>query len=50
MLVYVKKNGDENDKSWLFLKTLIQMPYEVVSEKDSKDVIDEIIGAKNLYY
>lgn len=50
LLIYVTKNGDENDKSWQSLKTFIQIPYIVVSEKNCKDAIQELISAKNLYY
>ena len=50
LLIYVTKNGDENDKSFQSLKHLIKIPYVVVSEKDSKDCIEELIAAKNLYY
>lgn len=50
LLIYVTKTGDENDKSWQALKSLLCMPVVVVSEKSVIDVVDEIISAKNLYY
>ena len=50
LLVYVTKTGDENDVSFQTLKTLLQMPYIVVSEKDAEECIEEIITAKNMYY
>lgn len=50
LLIYVTKTGDENDKSWQALKSLLCIPYIVVSESSAKDVVDEVIAAKNLYY
>ena len=50
LLIYVTKNGDENDRSFQALKGLIKMPYIVVSEKDAKNCVEELIAAKNLYY
>ena len=50
LLVYVTKNGDENDLSFQSLKHLLKIPYVTVSEKDSKPFIEELIAAKNLYY
>lgn len=50
LLIYVTKNGDENDASFQSLKKLIKIPYITVSEKDAKNYVDEIIAAKNLYY
>ena len=50
LLIYVTKNGDENDLSFQSLKHLIKIPYVTVSEKDSKPFIEELIAAKNLYY
>lgn len=50
LLVYVTKDGEENDKSWLSLKPLLQMPTVVVSEKDAEKCIDELLAAKSLYY
>ena len=50
MLVYVTKNGDENDKSFQSLKHLIKIPYGTVSEKDSIEFIKTLIAPKNLYY
>ena len=34
LLVYVTKNGDENDLSFQSLKHLLKIPYVTVSEKD----------------
>ena len=50
LLIYVTKHGDENDKSWQALKSLLCIPFIVVSESDIIDVVDELIAAKNLYY
>lgn len=50
LLVYVTKNGDENDRSFQSLKHLLKIPYVVVSEKDSITFMKELIAAKNLYY
>ena len=50
LLVYVTKNGDENDLSFQSLKSLLKMPYVTISEKDAKPFIEELIAAKNLYY
>ena len=50
LLVYVTKNGDENDLSFQSLKHLLKMPYVTISEKESKPFIEELIAAKNLYY
>lgn len=50
LLVYVTKNGDENDLSFQSLKHLLKIPYVTVSEKDAKPFIEELIAAKNLYY
>lgn len=50
LLIYVTKNGDENDKTWLSLKHLIHIPYVIVSEENVKKLVEELIAAKNLYY
>ena len=50
LLVYVTKNGDENDASFQSLKKLIKIPYVTISETSSKAFVDELIAAKNLYY
>lgn len=50
LLIYVTKNGDENDKSFQSLKQMIRMPYVTISEKDSVEFIKTLIAAKNLYY
>ena len=50
LLVYITKNGDENDRSWQTLKHLIKMPYITISEKNAVDFMTELIAAKNLYY
>lgn len=50
LLVYVTKNGDENDRSFQSLKHLISIPYVTVSESRIEDYIKTLISAKNLYY
>ena len=50
MLVYVTKDGEENDRSWNTLKSLIEMPILLVSEDNAEACIDELIAAKSLYY
>lgn len=50
LLIYVTKNGDENDLSFQTLKNLLKIPYVVISEKQSVPFITELIAAKNLYY
>ena len=50
LLVYVTKNGDENDLSFQTLKHLLKIPYVTISEKDSEPFVEELIAAKNLYY
>lgn len=50
LLIYVTKNGDENDLSFQALKPLVKMPYITISEKEAKPCIEELIAAKNLYY
>ena len=50
LLVYVTKNGDENDLSFQSLKHLLKIPYVTISEKDAKPFIEEMLAAKSLYY
>lgn len=50
LLIYVTKNGDENDMSFQALKHLIKIPYICVSEDKAEDVVKTVIAAKNLYY
>ena len=50
LLVYITKNGDENDLTFQSLKHLINIPYETVSESKAIDFVKELIAAKNLYY
>lgn len=50
LLVYVTKNGDENDLSFQSLKHLLKIPYVTISEIDAQPFIEELIAAKNLYY
>ena len=50
LLIYITKNGDENDRSFQSLKDLLKIPYITVSEEDSESCIQELIDAKNLYY
>ena len=50
LLIYVTKDGEENDKTWLTLKSLVELPTILVSEKDAQNCIDDILTAKSLYY
>ena len=50
LLVYVTKNGDENDRSFQSLKHLIQIPIVTISESNIEDAIKTIVSAKSLYY
>ena len=50
LLIYITKNGDENDRSFQSLKHLLKIPYITVSEKNAIEAVDELISAKNLYY
>ena len=50
MLVYVTKDGEENDRSWNTLKSLIELPILLVSEDNAEACINELIQAKSLYY
>ena len=50
LLVYITKDGEENDKSWQTLKNMIEMPIVLVAEEDAEDCIDEILTAKSMYY
>lgn len=50
LLIYVTKNGDENDVSFQTLKSLFEFPYIVCSEKEAEDCVEELINAKNEYY
>ena len=50
LLIYVTKDGEENDRSWQALKTLIELPIILVSKKDAVRCVDELLTAKSLYY
>ena len=50
LLLYITKEGKECDKTWITLKSLIQMPYEIIAEKNIVERVDELIKAKSLYY
>ena len=50
LIIYVTKNGDENDVSFQALKELITIPHVTVSEADVTDYMKELVSAKNLYY
>ena len=50
MLIYVTKDGEENDRSWNTLKSLIELPILLVSEDNAEACINELIQAKSLYY
>ena len=49
LLIYVTKDGNESDKTFLALKNLFQIPYVTISESDAEDYIQLTIKAKNLY-
>ena len=49
LLIYVTKDGEENDKTWLTLKSLIELPTILVSEKDAQNCVQDILNAKSLY-
>lgn len=52
LLVYVTKDGNESDRSFLALKSLIEsrLPIITVSEYDAEKTIEKIIKSKNEYY
>ena len=50
LLIYVTKDGEENDRSWLTLKGLIELPVVLVSEENAQECVTELIEAKSLYY
>ena len=52
LLVYVTKDGEENDRSWRALRDLFSptLPYVTIAEADAENYIRNLIGAKNLYY
>lgn len=52
LLVYVTKDGNESDRSFLALKHLIEinLPILTVSESDAQKTIENIIQKKNEYY
>ena len=50
LLIYVTKDGEENDRSWQTLKSLIEIPIVLVSEENAQACVDELIAAKSLYY
>ena len=50
LLIYVTKDGEENDRSWQTLKNMIEMPIILVSEENAQECVDELITAKSLYY
>lgn len=52
LLVYVTKDGNESDRSFIALKSLIEprLPIITISESAAENVIDKIIKAKNEYY
>ena len=51
-MIYITKNGYENDRSFQSLKYLIKIPfcYITVSEKKAIEAVDELISVKNLCY
>ena len=52
LLIYVTKDGNESDRSFLALKPLIEpyIPILTVSENDAQKTIENIIQKKNEYY
>jgi hypothetical protein len=50
LFVYVTKNGDANDLSFQSLKSLIEMPIDIVSEANAQTYFEKLIAYKNLYY
>ena len=52
LFVYVTKDGNESDRSFLALKPLIEqfLPILTVSENDAQKTIENIIQKKNEYY
>lgn len=50
LLIYMTKNGDENDKSFQSLKHIMKIPYVTFNESKAKEAVVELISAKNLYY
>lgn len=49
LLIYVTKDGNESDKTWLALKHLIKIPYLIISENEIEEYIKKLLSAKNLY-
>lgn len=52
LLIYVTKDGNESDRSFLALRPLIEtrLPILTVSENDAQKTIEKIIQRKNKYY
>ncbi len=50
LLIYITKNGEENDRTWLALKSMIELPILLVSEKNAEKCVQELLAAKSLYY
>ena len=52
LLIYVTKDGNESDRSFLALRQLIEpfIPILTVSENDAQKTIEKIIQRKNDYY
>ena len=52
LLIYVTKDGNESDRSFLALRQLIEpfIPILTVSENDAQKTIEKIIQRKNKYY
>ena len=52
LLIYVTKDGNESDRSFLALRSLIEpnLPILTVSENDAQKTIEKIIQRKNKYY
>lgn len=50
LFVYITKDGQETDKTFLNLKPLLLIPYVIVSENEAIDYIKTLLSAKQLYY
>lgn len=50
LLIYVTKDGHENDVSFQSLNHLITIPHVTISEANAVEFMKTLIAAKNLYY
>ena len=49
LFIYVTKDGQESDKTFLALKPLLMIPYIIISEQEAVEFMKDLISAKNLY-